>query len=167
MKNRIIYFALAAILAGCSEQEEKKATGVQPDPEPVFVNAPGAANMYITEQEAGDYITHFREVFRHKDKDDSLSRSVWFSKDVIKMLNDGLQNKSNNLDGVRLYLAAYDKKVPGTGSEDNNQATIILVPTTDSSGAHADRWNIFKKPTGMDVLNHGQLCPSICNGSTF
>lgn len=134
------------------------------------LDAVGLGNFYIDVKDAEKYIKHFRKMFRKNDKDDSLSRSVWFSKEMIKVLNAKLQEDSLNLDGVRIYLAAYDHKIAGTNAKYKNQVTLILVPTNDSSGYHKDNWNIFTKSMNkslMDGLNHGDLCPDKCKGSDF
>jgi hypothetical protein len=95
---------------------------------------------------------------------DSLSRSVWFDKRVIKYLNDVLQG-NGPIDGVRIYFASYNKMGCAPGQYTPRQATIFIVPTdlVPGTNKHKDDYSYIEKFVKNGGLNHGELCPSECN----
>jgi len=118
-------------------------------------------------------------VTKHR-ANDSLSQSVWFGKELIELLSDSLIN-NKNLDGVRIYYAAYRDSTNKSKFRMHRlrQSTLILVPTyqgsPDPKGGfyHHDDF-IFQhvRENGLSTtpitdgggsLNHGQLCPYNCN----
>lgn len=108
-----------------------------------------------------------------RDKD-PLSESVWMGRCVFLYMRDQIvkseNQTANKIDGVRVYMGAYSKMMGSivTGQIAPNQSTILLVPTNEGTqqNVHIDRWDLFAPPqsfTKIDVLNHGELCPQICN----
>ena len=101
-------------------------------------------------------------------KIDSLSVSVWISKCVFKEMARVLNIGTNNLDGMRMYAGAYNKKDPAKhpGQAYQFQSTILFVPTKEYGGKHIDDWSITKKDKTTEKFfvgyNHGTLCPDIC-----
>lgn len=96
---------------------------------------------------------------------DSLSAAVWFDKCVLRDIVRELSDPTKNLDGMTAFAAAYLKKDADSdarGQLYDNQSTIILVPTKNSETGHEPQWEIFDKHAAGG-LNHGQLCPQICN----
>jgi hypothetical protein len=97
-----------------------------------------------------------------------LSSSVWVDECVFYALKEIIENPDNDVDGIRVHFAAYKNKdydVPG--QFDDNQSTIILVPTTGDGGTHNDRWDIIPSPEKTTYIkdagyNHGELCPRNC-----
>lgn len=116
-----------------------------------------------------DNFTNIYRTTRSLPRDkDPLSEGIWFSRCVFSYLRLLIENTSHQIDGIRIYMGAYDYKDPNRPSQiDSNQSTLILVPTTEgtSPGEHNDRWDIIKtnilfKADG--ALNHGELCPRNC-----
>ena len=104
---------------------------------------------------------------------DSLSESVWMQSCAFTYLSSLLANPNNNLDGIRVYFAAYFKKEKlGNFQKYDNQSTVLLVPTSrNERGEHITDWNIIQEKYKIPVksiespkkaLNHGQLCPNNC-----
>lgn len=112
-------------------------------------------------------------------KRDSLSRSVWISKEVMQYIRDTIKNHPetglNKLVGVRVFNACYPIKMTSIPGMDHlKQSTVVIVfLKKDMYGNLKEYWefnervknqiqtgnnNIFNK----DVLNHGELCPSRC-----
>ena len=95
---------------------------------------------------------------------DSLSASVWIDKCVFTTLAKLINTVSKTLDGVNIYLGAYDKKdtILHKGQLYPNQTTVILVPTNN----HTSDWHAVEKTykilSGYGY-NHGELCPTSCN----
>jgi hypothetical protein len=98
-----------------------------------------------------------------------LSRGIWFSRCVIDSVSKYLSDPVLNLSGVYLYNAVYDKFIPGTDQESENQSTFIIVLTSFEQGKHKPRWDVIQQNPGNKIYfmqggyNHGQLCPRICD----
>ena len=99
---------------------------------------------------------------------DSLSKGIWLDSCVISFIADLLLKFPTILDGVNLVTGAYfgnEPKVPN-GLFRKNQSTIIIVPSNIIT--HSDNWDIIEafmssKRVSGTGLNHGQLCPEICD----
>jgi len=96
------------------------------------------------------------------------TRCVWFPLDQLKSLVSRIDSEGGN--GVRFYLAAYDKrKMPDITIDTAyfGYSTLVLVSTRDSviSGkkVHADYFN--KRGTILTTVpeNQGELCPPPTN----
>lgn len=99
-----------------------------------------------------------------------LSSGVWISKCVFLSLRDLIDTPDENLDGIRIFMGAYNHfiipEIPGQFNQ--FQSTIILVPTSPGNGVdiHNERWDVIKVRTNWNKdagYNHGALCPQICN----
>jgi hypothetical protein len=100
---------------------------------------------------------------------DKISQSVWFSRQAILLLADSLR-KYGTLDGVRIHLIAYDTLKSAPGQYKSHQVSLVMVPTNpkpDDANKHIDNWQVLKNETEkagfFKGLNHGELCPKICN----
>ncbi len=99
---------------------------------------------------------------------DSLSKKVWIDKCVISRLA-GFIESNPSVDGINIKLGAYFTKDPNgkhPGQGYDHQSTVIIIPTTGK----IDNWKIVEmikdlvvKAFGDAALNHGALCPQICN----
>jgi len=125
----------------------------------------------------------YKDIFESKIRrplyvvNDKVSQSVWFDKDAILLLADYLRADSNNLDGVRIHFMSYEKNKTAPGQYKEHQTSLALVPTNPlptNKYKHVDNWkilvnerykadSILKKIGFMYGLNHGELCPQICN----
>jgi len=112
-------------------------------------------------------------------KRDSLSKSVWISKEIMQYIRDTIKNHPgtglDKLVGVRVFNACYPVKMTSIPGMDHiKQSTVVIVfLKRDGSGNLYEYWdfnesikqqilsgnNIFLK---KEVLNHGELCPSRC-----
>lgn len=125
---------------------------------------------------ASPEIGEFNKVYRKstapvKFQKDSLSQAVWVDSCVIYFIQKTLRSFSSITDGVNIRTAAYFDNYTGTvrGRFKPNQSTIIIVPSSpDNNNSHIDNWEIidailsYKSIKGAG-LNHGELCPQICN----
>jgi hypothetical protein len=112
-------------------------------------------------------------------KRDSLSKSVWMSREVMQYIRDTIKNHPgtglDKLVGVRIFNACYPIKMTSIpGMDYLKQSTVVIVfMKKDINGNLYECWDfnegvkeqilagnniIFNK----DVLNHGELCPSRC-----
>jgi hypothetical protein len=139
-------------------------------------STPGAANIFIDSSDARRYIGNFERLYRKGDS--SISKSVWISKDAVKEIYKYLDSNHLRLDGLRIYMAAYDETMeyPVAGRQKTHQTTVMIVPTEYFGGAHSDsskhrdRWNVFPRSLidkHRNAANHGELCPTKCNDSTY
>lgn len=100
-------------------------------------------------------------------KRDSLSRSVWFDRCIIIKLAQFLKDPKNQLDGVRIYSAAYNSlnDYARSSQKKSNQSTLLMVVT---SVGHVTNWKFLDNKYMNDnkfkiaAYNHGELCPKIC-----
>jgi hypothetical protein len=110
-------------------------------------------------------------------KNDSLSRGIWFDKCVMKYIVDTINNNPDkNLTGINIFNAAYMGFKPyhnSLGQHYPNQSTVVITfVKKDASGNIFNAYEIGdflhklrleKNNLAVDGLNHGQLCPQICN----
>jgi hypothetical protein len=119
-------------------------------------------------------IYEFNRTYRKstaKVQKDSLSKSIWIDSCVIFTIQNVLRNFSTDVDGVNIRTAAYLPSFTKTisGKIYKNQSTILIVPSSPSNGGkdHLDNWNIIQKILDKhnygSALNHGELCPQVCN----
>jgi hypothetical protein len=126
-----------------------------------------------------------RLVKKFKKSGEKNTKAVWFSisdlEDIITMikdLTDPTQNKTG--DGVRIYISRYPKNYPDSTKHEKN--SLVFVPTFNisASAIHEDYMSqgeveILTKeikdpdsgpyPLHDDSYNHGELCPTLCNGA--
>lgn len=94
---------------------------------------------------------------RNYGKDKINSFSEWFELDLINQLDAGLQNVSNNLDGLRIYLAKANNS---SSANNKNRCLFIIVPTTKDGNYHQDYYGCVEV---KQLTDNGQLCPYNCN----
>ena len=104
--------------------------------------------------------------------------------EVISLINDLTDTSAGKQgDGVRLYFSRYPQNISDAGKRNRN--TIVFVPTyqLDGSSTHHDYISAEEVKTlsdeigdpddaseeaflttGREGYNHGDLCPSECNG---
>lgn len=143
-----------------------------------------------TKDMADSFEKLYREKFDCDKGDVCLSQGVWFGRCVFEFLGYLIENYDYEIDGIHIYGAAYSDIVLGTknGQIAKHQSTLIMVPTQK----HEDNWNLIpdiieqpdkgeeskaisliarnnkfimnkKAHVKFDAgLNHGQLCPQIC-----
>ena len=131
---------------------------------------------YLDFETSGNIATTLQDNYNHiyrtvrglpRDKD-PLSEAVWMSRCVFIYMRDKIKDEANQIDGIRIYMGAYGK-MTGTvpGQIDPYQSTILLVPTTKGGDkVHNDSWDILRQKAPIkidDALNHGELCPQVCN----
>jgi hypothetical protein len=141
----------------------------------------GNTSPYIQEASvANPKITKFNEIYRRMlmplpSQKDNFSKSIWIDSCVVSTLAKLLKLPNANLDGVNINMAAYEKYEPARVPSMlyANQSTALLVPSSLARGKHINNWAIvnclhdkFKllylaPPPGG--LNHGELCPQVCN----
>jgi hypothetical protein len=121
---------------------------------------------YREETQPGNWSTSIR---------DSVSSAVWMDECAIRYLSEVIKNPGNNLDGIMIYLGAYNKldNTRHHGQFKAHQSTILFVPTKLIDGQHQSDWTIIqslvekivknKSDFSTGALNHGQLCPNQCN----
>jgi len=93
---------------------------------------------------------------------------------VFNKMESVLTDPGTNLDGIRIYSAAYELKVQLERPSQvyNKQSTVLLVATSSNSaapGGHKDEWKALDKFLAAHNIvitvayNHGDLCPNNCN----
>lgn len=139
----------------------------------------GFGNILIDSPTTYKYKTNFEDRIRRFPLgviNDKISKSVWFSKDAIKLLASYLLADSNNLDGARIHFISYDSLNTAPGQYKPHQVSIVIVPTNPKPGnakKHIDNWQILsaekakadeylRKLHILFGLNHGELCPQQC-----
>lgn len=142
---------------------------------PASCNATEFKNYNLNETEVRSLKLQFQKLYRLEtnendidSKRDSLSRSVWIDECVIIKLAQFLKDPKNNLDGVRIYSAAYNAFSPDVyrSQKKQNQSTLLMVVT---SKGHNTDWDFldakFKNDDKYNIgaYNHGELCPQVCN----
>lgn len=113
----------------------------------------------------------------------NLTKSVFFLKEVMQFIRDTIKNSSTKeLVDIRVFNASYKRYIGNDpvsalrkyGQISAIQSTVLIVfrrknPTT---GVIEDYWQFNESlmrqkmkeiPNFRDVLNHGALCPQICN----
>lgn len=151
-----------------------------------LVKIPGTNSPYVQENDnASPKIKAFTEFYRKHniprsgEWKDSLSKSIWIDQCVISSVAKLLRLKKANLDGVNITMAAYNdnmyysiNKPENLGLLYPNQSTLLIVPTNLDHGKHVPNWDIIdclyqklinKKEFFPSALNHGELCPQLCN----
>lgn len=140
----------------------------------------GMGNILIDSQTTYKYKNNFEGKIRRFPLgivNDKVSQSVWFSKDALLLLASYLQDSTNKLDGVRIHLISYDSLNTAPGQYKPHQVSIVMVPTIPKASdpkKHIDNWDIlkftkykadsiFEKTHFVYGLNHGELCPQVCN----
>lgn len=143
----------------------------------------GKTSPYIQDSSfANPRIRKFNEIYRRMSmpvskQKDNFSKSMWIDSCVVSTMAKLLRLPNAQLDGVNLNLAAYlkfePKKVPSMLYA--NQSTILLVPSSFARGNHINNWTIinclndkitplkYPPPPPPGGLNHGELCPQVCN----
>ncbi len=111
-------------------------------------------------------INKFTQVYRVSKA--ALSISVWVDSCVIYGL-DALLKANPGHDGAFIKLGAYNTMVTPSQFYPQ-QSTILVLPSKDSSGVHVPDWHLidnitmyFKAKGLAGALNHGELCPQICD----
>jgi hypothetical protein len=96
----------------------------------------------------------------------SDTRTVWFSLKQLKPLIERIEAEGG--DGIRFYLAAYDKTAKTDIKTKSNYfdfTTLVMVSTRDSLGKHFDYFydgKIKNRKGGIITAtpeNQGELCP--------
>lgn len=120
----------------------------------------------------------FRAIYRKEGTaqlKDSLSKTIWLDSCVVSTLQKLVNLPNANVDGVNINMASYDATIqpstPVSGRFKQIQTTLILVPTHIVGGVREDYWRIVdclfnhvKKMNWFPAgLNHGELCPQVCN----
>ncbi len=123
----------------------------------------------ITGKEAYTYIDNYKSAYSKTLKKvynkDSVTNSVWFDTSFVYFMNDALKTEGKH-SGVRVYLGQYNKmqqNIPGQCSP--TQLSLFFIATNKNiiKGTHQDDTSFFKPPNSLSVLNHGSLCPKICD----
>jgi hypothetical protein len=175
MKNYFYVFAILVCFASCKSSGKKEAAT---DSLKVKTAAITPADTFLTDSAniPADVAAQMVKDFRKKPGYYDTTTSCWFKKDLIVALNDALNQKSNNLDGFRIYLGLKNKK----------QHTFFIVPTMpngtyrpDTCGstpaqldtAHQDIYTLllpgYKNPVHKgreDITNSGANLGSGTNG---
>ncbi len=133
--------------------------GQQPN-QPSFDEV-GFGNL-ISEKEAKQYIKNFKKIYQDQAGGKKLTRAIWFDRAVFEYIYNELQ-RDKGVDGIRIYLGAYDTAPGGVTTEHPNQISVFLVPTRPGivPGSVND-WTFFQAPPTL-ILNHGRLCPPELN----
>jgi hypothetical protein len=122
-----------------------------------------------------NYATLYRELFKRDTNatnpncfmSDSVTRGVWFDKNVIFSVAAYLWLNQKTHDGIRFHIGTYDN-IRADGQCTKKQFTLFWIGTKPSENGHADDWDFFPKMPEfkikpMQVVNHGQLCPQKCD----
>lgn len=140
--------------------------------------APGFTNIVDTKF-ADSCIKNYRMFIRDSIKNDSSTQAVWFSKNVFNYVFAAI-NSTSSCDGVRIYFGKYyklsDMDQGYIGAKYSTPISLFWVATKENSDPkkpHKDDWDFFPKIYKSAImkdpihtkaaLNHGQLCPKICN----
>lgn len=101
---------------------------------------------------------------------DSLSKGIRFNLCLLKAFNKLIEdNQAKNLNGIRIYHAAYkEKKAPGQIAD--HQTTVTFVFTKPGPGGSIiDDLEVVKKYYDrakqlniLNTFNRGELCPQSC-----
>ena len=132
-----------------------------------YLKPPGNANSEI---EAFNK-TYRKSTTLARLQKDSLSQAIWIDSCVIYFIDNLLKSNNGIVDGINIRTAAYFENFnkPVKGRWKKNQSTIIIVPSSLDHGRHIDNWDIIdaliaqKKRRLSGALNHGELCPQVCN----
>lgn len=168
--------SLLCIISSCNQNSsdsnktepgEKEANAIQsqdtsanqPNPKIEFGNL-------IPGRDAIDYVRHYKKIYQASKQ---TTNAVWFSKEFIKYVNEAMQ-QDGGVDGVRIYLGAYDTPPTGVVTHHKDQISLFWMATRPSqtdANRHLNDTSFFKLPQKLtpktQVLNHGKLCPpDIC-----
>lgn len=93
---------------------------------------------------------------------DSISAAIWFDADFIKTVADKV-NELSDADGINIHMGAYSQldNTAHKGQLYMHQTTVYFLPSKNDNGKHVDYWDAID-PKRESALNHGQLCPIIC-----
>ena len=169
MKSLICFYFLVAILfiSACQPAGDKPATG-----DHVKANTISPLKDTIDVETAKRLIKNFDpRTFKKPDVGFFDTRCVWFSIEQLGGLIEKI--KSENGDGVRFYLAAYDENsTPYNFKPDyRDHSTLIMVSTKDSvifindpqkrDTLHVDYFYNHGKGVILTTTpeNQGELCP--------
>ncbi len=106
------------------------------------------------------------------------TKCVWFSIEVLSAMMEKLRSPASvsaGVDGLRIYYAQYTAgTVPFNRQEDIGRNTLILVSTIADGDSHQDYFPTVETRQGDEpgddggiLINHGELCPEKCNGSSL
>lgn len=102
----------------------------------------------ISALKAKEYINNYRQGLPA-----GALRSAWIDKSFIDAIID--LNSTEQLDGVRVYLAKYTEN-DADGRFSEGSETVIIVPTASDAG-----------DTGRDIedayYDYSRVCPPYCN----
>jgi hypothetical protein len=88
-----------------------------------------------------------------------MTTAIWFDREVFEYIASALERDTGTIDGIRVYLGAYDKHPNDKPETDHkNQISVFLVPTSKNGNEHKDEPDFFQELKRL-VLNHGELCP--------
>ncbi|QKJ30680.1 hypothetical protein HQ865_13255 [Mucilaginibacter mali] len=134
------------------------------------VAKPQPLTSVINEATARRLVNNFNQRANHLNRGGLLlpdTRCVWFSVKQLKALVDSIQSEGG--DGVRFYMAAYDKELKPDMKMINanywDYATLVMVSTYASQNLHIDYFS--NKPHNgkkggilmAEPENQGELCP--------
>ncbi len=203
MKSLLFILFTAVVVIGCTTTKQPGRTEFASTDNTTQLLNPIETGSIITGKQAQIYINNYREIYSNRAlikrvgsvfKKRQMTKAIWFNQKFISDLDSMLERNdisTNNpttdtgrIDGIRIYLGAYDDKLPdGITSDHQNPISLFWVATRDrsardSSAYHADDINYFKPLLKLqklkngntrrkDIANHGQLCPDNCKGAKF
>ena len=112
----------------------------------------------IPNDEALRYIAHYNRIYNTPGR--PMTKSVWFTKELFKYIYETTKDDAS-IDGVRIFLGAYDTPPSRVRVQHPNQISLFMVATKKGpSSTHINDFDIFKTSKApFDALNHGELCP--------
>lgn len=171
-KNLTIALAVLATMSfyACTQKPQSAAT----PPSPGIVLDPDTISVELAKQYVGNFAKNTRDSIPGETALDAKkpnSRCIWFSIDRLDSLVKKI--KAEKGDGVRFYLAAYNKKYDPKGlhvpAKDYwGYSTLIMVSTYLDSvkGIHPDYYkgSPYANGVGGGIFtttpeNRGELCP--------
>gem|GEM_PF-3507201 len=124
-------------------------------------------------------IDKYKNVYRNyivpNRKEDCLSTSVWISRCTFEVFNTMVEQKPGIINGFTIFMGAYSSAVPTPADiQYMNQSTVLLVPGLNSVASWSALDYTYKKLEAISnekrvkamffsALNHGELCPQVCN----